>query len=218
MSKIETNTIKPDLSFFENELDNLILSTELESKLDNRIEDIESYMRDNNGEDKSEEEKDQLYHNAQKLHAEYVRELQATKYNLFLNRDQNRFLTNLIMSKLEYDVNTVFFAIEVKNIIESIRKNTDYKNDSDLISYPVDATEITYIYHLISPYKVKGLTKEAYLFSQVLVRIGGISKIFNYYNTANENLKKDIHNWVAAFDPNVIMEGQNVEEVISDVN
>jgi len=212
MSKIETNVIKPELKFIESENEYLILDIESEEKLDSRINSIEEYMSSNNGKGKSDEEKDELYKNAQDLWREYALTLKDTKYNFYLNRPQYNFLTDLILKHIEYDVNTVFFAIELTELL-AMMKTVKYTNDTDLIAIPVNATEITYIYHLISPYKVKGLTKQAYLFAQVLRRIGDISKVFNYYDTSGKNLNGDIQNWVTAFEDGVELENR-VEETV----
>ena len=83
-------------------------------------------------------------------------------------------------------------------------KEIKFTNDTDLIAIPVNATEITYIYHLISKHKVKGLTKDSYTFSKLLLKIGGISKVFNYYEAASKNLSQDIQDWVLTFDDGVI--------------
>lgn len=216
MSKIETNVIKPELKFIENEIENLILDVDFESKLDLGIENVESYINDNNGKGKSEEEKDDLYKKAQEIWREYALTLKETKYNFHLNRTQYNFLTDLILKHIEYDVNTVFFAIELTELL-GVMKSVKYTNDTELISIPVNATEITYIYHLISPYKVKGLTKNAYTFAQVLRRIGDISKVFNYYDTAGKNLNGDIQNWVSTFEDGVDLEKREVETVQGSV-
>lgn len=205
MSNIVTNVVKPEIKFFENETENLVIDAFNETILDGKISAIESYMDNNSGRGKSDEEKDELYKNAQELWKDYTNSLKDAKYNFHLNRPQWKFLTDLILSKLEYDVNTVFFAIELTNLLGSM-KDVKYSNDKDLIAFPVNATEITYIYHLISKHKVKGLTKDSYLFSEVLVRIGNISKVFNYYDTYAKNLSTDIQNWVTAFEEGVIVE------------
>lgn len=205
MSNIVTNVVKPEIKFFENETENLVIDAFNETILDGKISAIESYMDNNSGKGKSDEEKDELYKNAQELWKDYTNSLKDAKYNFHLNRPQWKFLTDLILSKLEYDVNTVFFAIELTNLLGSM-KDVKYSNDKDLIAFPVNATEITYIYHLISKHKVKGLTKDSYLFSEVLVRIGNISKVFNYYDTYAKNLSTDIQNWVTAFEEGVIVE------------
>lgn len=218
MSIIETNVVKPEIRFFENESDHLVIDPFNEAILDSKIDAIEKYMEGNDGKEKSDEEKDSLYKEAQNLWKEYTGSLKDAKYNFHLNRPQWKFLTDLILSKLEYDVNTVFFAIELTDLLGTMR-DVKYTNDKELIAFPVNATEITYIYHLISKHKVKGLTKDSYLFSEVLVRIGSISKVFNYYDTYAKNLSTDIQNWVTAFEEGVIVEkrtknSQDIDAVV----
>ena len=210
MAKIETMVVKPEVTFFENEISNLLISTENEVRLDSQINSIEDYMKTNEGKDKSEQEKDVLYKNAQMMWKEYTDILRNVKYNFHLNRPQWKFLTDLILTKLEYDVNTVFFAIELTNLLASM-KDTKFTDDSQLISFEVDATEITYIYHLISKHKVKGLSKDSYTFANILKRIGDISKVFNYYDTAAKNLSGEIQNWVATFEDGVTVENREQE-------
>jgi hypothetical protein len=202
MENIETKVIKPAVSFFENDTDNLIITLQEESNLDSKIKEIEDFMKNSSGKGKSEQEKDELYLASQKLWGSYSDALKEAKYNFHLNRPQHKFLTDLILTKMEYDVNTVFFAIELTNMLGSM-KEAKYTNDTDLVAFPVNATEITYIYHLISKHKVKGLTKDAYTFSKILLRIGGISKMFNYYEAASKNLSTEIQDWVLTFEDGV---------------
>ena len=202
---IVTNVVKPEIKFFENETENLVIDPINEVILDSKVSAIESYMENNSGKGKTDDEKDELYRVAQDLWKEYTTSLKDAKYNFHLNRNQWKFLTDLILAKLEYDVNTVFFAIELTNLLGTMR-GVKYNSDNELVSFPVNATEITYIYHLISKHKVKGLTKDAYLFSEILVRIGNISKVFNYYDTYAKNLSTDIQNWVTAFEEGVTVE------------
>ena len=204
MSKIETNVVKPSLTFYANETNYTILDGQYENLLDNAIQTIENFMLQS-GEGKTDEEKDALYSEAQNLWNEYANHMKTAKYNFFLNRNQWKFITDLLLSKLEYDVNTVFFAIELTDMLGDMR-NVKYNNDEELKSTPVNATEITYIYHLISKYKVKGLTKESYLFSEILIKIGDISKLFNYYDAVGKNLSTDIQNWVTSFEEGVDFE------------
>jgi hypothetical protein len=205
MEQIETRVVKPAVSFFENEVDNLIITPQEESILDSKIKDIEDYMKNNSGKGKSEQEKDELYKSAQNLWHSYSSSLKNAQYTFHLNRPQHKFLTDLILTKMEYDVNTVFFAIELTDMMGNM-KGAKYTDDNGLVSFSVNATEITYIYHLISKHKVKGLSKDAYLFSQILYRIGRISKMINYYDAAHKNLSGDIQNWVLTFEDGVEME------------
>lgn len=211
MSKIETNVIKPVVNMTVNSTDYRLIDEDVESLLDTNIEEVKSYMIENHGKGKSVEEKDNLYLESQKIWKKYTASLDEAKYNFYLNKDQWKFITDLVLHKLEYDVNTVFFAIELRDLFD-VMKSSKYSGN-EYIPYKVNATEVTYIYHLISKHKVKGLTKDSYLFSEILLLIGNISKIFNYYDTTGKNLAADIQDWVATFEDGVEFESRNkVEE------
>jgi uncharacterized protein YjaG (DUF416 family) len=169
-------------------------------------------MTNNTGRGKSDEEKDEIYAKAQMIWNEYIALLKATKYNLNLDRAQYNFLTDLIVKKLEYDVNTVFIAVELTNLLGTM-KDIKFANDTEVKEFKVDATEITYIYHLIATHKVKGLTKDSYVFADILRRIGEISKVFNYYDTTGKNMAQDVQDWVVLFDESITLEERPVLEV-----
>jgi hypothetical protein len=210
MSNIQTNVQKPDVTFTDKE-NNLysILSYDFENGLDMKIKELADFMVNNTGRGKSNEEKDEIYAKAQMIWNEYIALLKATKYNLNLDRSQYNFLTDLIVKKLEYDVNTVFIAVELTNLLGTM-KDIKFTNDSEVKDFKVDATEITYIYHLIATHKVKGLTKDSYTFADILRRIGEISKVFNYYDTTGKNMAQDVQDWVVLFDESISMEQPQV--------
>jgi len=213
MSNIQTNVQKPDVTFTDKE-NNLytILSYDFENGLDMKIKELAEYMANNTGRGKSDEEKDEIYAKAQMIWNEYIALLKATKYNLNLDRAQYNFLTDLIVKKLEYDVNTVFIAVELTNLLGTM-KDIKFANDTEVKEFKVDATEITYIYHLIATHKVKGLTKDSYVFADILRRIGEISKVFNYYDTTGKNMAQDVQDWVVLFDESITLEERPVLEV-----
>jgi hypothetical protein len=205
MSDIQTNVIKPSVIFTENDIDYKNIGEDFESNLDNKYQAILDFIKNNDGKGKTELEKDSLYKSAQELCIDYTNALKSTKYNFNLNRVQYKFLSDLIQSKLEYDVNTIFLAIELTEILGTMRTDK-FTNDTDSIPFLVDATEITYIYHLIAEHKVKGLTKDTYTFSEILKRIGAVSKVFNYYDTIGKNVATDVLDWVACFEEGVSKE------------
>ena len=211
MSKIETNVIKPQINFTENLIDYILITEEAEKELDIKSQDITNFIDSNDGKGKSDEEKDTLYAQAQEIWTSYKDLLQETKYNFNLNRSQWKFITDLILSKVEYDVNTVFLGLELIDLFEGM-KGTKFVNDYELKTFEVNATEVTYIYHLISTHKIKGLTKDAQTFSQILRKIGDISKVFNYYETLGKNLSGDVQDWVAAFEEGVTREVKNTTQ------
>lgn len=209
-NQIQTHTTKPEVSTTINDIASRLISVESEVNLDTKIAKVEDYMAKNNARGKSNEEKDAAYGAAQSIHKEYLREFLDTKYNFWLNRPQYHFLTELVLTKLEYDVNTVFIAIELTNLMGLMKAKGKYTNDVDVICYEITATELTYVYHLLAKHTVKGLSKQAYTFVEILSRIGELSKIFNYYETANKNLVADITDWVVTFDDSIQVEGQTL--------
>ncbi len=202
--KIETNVVKPETKFEYLGTEYSHINNEQEVSLDSKIETVTQFMKNNSGKGKSPEEQDSLYGESQKLWKDFIATLEATKYNFYLNKDQWKFLTDLIYSKLEYDVNTVFFALELNQVLNEIK--TSKFNNQEILPFAVTATEVTYIYHLIQNHKVKGLGKDSLLFSQILLTIGAISKIFNYYDATGKNLSNDIQDWVLTFEEGVFLE------------
>lgn len=203
--KIETNVVKPETKFEYLGKEYLHIDSEQELLLDSKIDSVNQFMKNNSGKGKESKEQDALYGESQKLWQNFIATLESTKYNFYLNKDQWKFLTDLIYTKLEYDVNTVFFALELNQLLTDI-KSSKYTGN-EIIPFPVTATEVTYIYHLIQNHKVKGLGKDSLLFSQILLTIGAISKIFNYYDATGKNMSNDIQDWVLTFEEGVYMEG-----------
>jgi hypothetical protein len=198
-NKLEVNTVKPELSFSQDENNYRILEMIDEMDLDVLIRSIEDYMVNTNGFGKTEEQKDTDYAHTQSIWKEYQTKLRGVKFNFHLDRAQYGVLTDILLKKLEYDVNTVFIAIELTEMLGSM-SGTKFSDEKEVKSFSVDATEITYIYHLIQNYKVKGLTKEAYTFSKILRRIGEISKIVSYYDANAKRLTDEISRWALSLD------------------
>ena len=203
-NEIETRVVKPEL-FLVTE-DNRILTKEDEKELDDIITSIEDFMSDNSGKGKSEEEKDELYKQSQDMWFDLKKKLEDVKYNFYLNRDEYNYLTDLILEKMEYDVNTIFFAIELGNMLKNMKEKMVFSNDKELKAIEVNTTEMVYTYHLISKHTVKGLKKKSFLFAYILKKIGDVNKIINYYDASIKNLSTEIQDWVASFDDGVEIE------------
>jgi hypothetical protein len=204
---LENNVVKPKITMLFNETEYRLISSEDESNLDTTIEGIEAFITSNDGKGKSETEKDDLYTSAKELWSSLANLLKETHYTFYLNRKQYHFLKDLLEEKLEYDTNTVFIAIELYNMLGQWKETGPKQiNDKDVKGYSADATEITYIYHLISKHKVKGLGTSTFLFSEILRKIGDLSKIISYYDNKAKSLSKEIQDWVVTFDDGIIAE------------
>jgi hypothetical protein len=200
-SQIETNVVKPKMFFKENEQEYNLMDALDEASLDAQITKIRDYVKNNDGRFQPEEYKDKLYAESKKHWEDYANFLRNVKFSLYLNKDQFEYLTDLLVDQMEYDINTIFFAIELTNMLGNWSESETADNDTNLKCYHGNATEITYLYHLISKHKVKGLTNESYRFSEVLRRLDGLSRIINYYDTGAKTMAKEIQDWVADFDP-----------------
>lgn len=209
--QIETNVIKPSLAITENGVAYRLISPDSESQLDAAITEVVEFMKNNHGKGKTEFEKDDLYAHTQMLWNNYASILRDVNFTFYLNRKQFRYVTELLRDKLEYDVNTIFLAIELTNMLGEWATEGSAKDDTTIKGYESDATEITYMYHLIAKHKVKGLGDSSYLFAQVLRKIGEVSKIINYYDTAAKNLSTEIQKWVASFEDEPTIEGETVK-------
>ncbi len=206
--QIETNVVKPEISTFLNETLYRIIEIDNELELESSIHSIEEYLKSTNGEGRTEEDKDQCFGIATERYKKYTSILKGLKMNFWVNRPQFKFLTDLILLKLEYDVDDVFIAIELTNLMAEV-KNTKFTNDIEVKSIKVDPTEITKIYHLIAKHKVKGLSADAYSFSRILRRIGEIAKIVRYYDNKAKEMSESIKNWA-------VSSLSQVSEVVSD--
>lgn len=198
--QLENHVIKPSMSFFEGDSEYRIMPFMSEMSLDSKILEIESFMQNNHGFGKSEFEKDELYEQAKKLWATFTSEFKQVVYTFYLNRKQYHYLLDLLKDKIEYDVNTVFFGIELVKMLGQWEESGAGENDKTVKGYLADATETTYMYHIIAKHKIKGLNSSTHRFSEILLKIGEISKIVSYYDTHAKNLSKQIQEWVASFD------------------
>lgn len=197
---LENHVIKPAVSIFENNTEYRLMPFMSELSLDSKIAEIENFMKNNNGFGKSEFEKDELYEKAKGLWHSFTKEFKEVAYTFYLNRKQYHYLLDLLKDKLEYDVNSVFFAIELVKLLGEWEESGAGENDKSLKGYLADATETTFMYHLLAKHKVKGLSSSTHRFSEILLKIGEISKIVSYYDTHAKALSKEIQDWVASFD------------------
>jgi hypothetical protein len=200
-TQVETNVVKPRTSFKENNQEYLILNSIDEATLDTQIHEIESFIKSHDGRFQSDEYKDSLYAQSKKLWEDYANFLRNVNFSFYLNKNQFDYLTDLLIEGLEYDVDTIFFAIELTNMLGEWNNIQISDGDIELKSFQADAIEITYIYHLISKHKVVGLTESSYRFAEVLRRLKEVHRVISYYDTAAKTMAKEIQDWVAGFEP-----------------
>ncbi len=208
-TEYETHVVKPDVNFMIGDQAMRIISIEDEFYLDGKINELQEFTDNNHGLGKSEQEKDELYFTAQTTWRQMVERLKSMKYSFYLNRKQYQFLTNLLISKLEYTVDTVFYAIELTEMLGNWETSKDKsESDTKVQCYTADCTDITYMYHLIAKHTVKGLTNDTYRFTEILKIIGKISKVVSYFDEKCKSWNKDIQDWASTFYSGIFVDGK----------
>lgn len=197
--KIEVNTVKPRISFAAENQEYRLLTLSDEVKLDKHIESLREYMKTTTGFGKSEEQKDMDYAFVQNMWKDYRSDLQNIKFKFYLNRRQYTLLTDILLKRLDYDVDNIFIAIDLTDLLKSM-SGSKFENDTELKYFDSTATETTFIYHLVKNYKVRGLTKEAFTFADIITRIADISKLVSYYDSHAKILTDEISKWALSLD------------------
>ena len=134
-----------------------------------------------------------------------------------MNRPQFNFLSDLLSKNMEYDINTIFFVIELKKAFENwaVTETGDkFTNDDEAKEFEIGAIDLEYLWQLVSTHKVKGLSKSTYLFAQVVRRMMELRTISLYYDSEGKRLSKSIQEWVASFEVQPANE-ISMEETIS---
>ncbi len=204
----ENNVEKPNCSFTEYEQTFRIIPLEDEIAIDEHLIKIQNYINNNHGFGQAEGQKDILYIEAQQLYKNLATKFKSIDYTLFLNRKEYTYLTTLINTKLEMDVDTLYYALELVGCLEGWKSNKEkYSSDNELHSYNMNPTDVIYLDHLLSKNKVVGLTNDTYIFINILRKIIFISKYIRYVDSEIKYYQTEIQDWVATFD-GVLIEGK----------
>lgn len=201
---------RPRLSMEVNGTKHDFLAEEQAQGIEDKINEARAFMKDNTKKGLSEDEKVELYGEVKGMWDEVANRLNGAQFGLILKRPEYNYMTSLLMDKMEYDVNLLFYAIELVGMLKRMRDTKNdfkYKNDVDPLTYHLNATDITYLYHVLQEHKVKGLTEKSLIFAEIIRRIGDISKIFGYYDSLSKDLSTEIQDWTVTLDEDV-----NVEE------
>jgi hypothetical protein len=214
VDKFESIAEKPNFSLKINNNDYRILKEEDENWIDDKVSEMRVFMKNNDGEGKTSAEKDELYREVQEIWGELGGpdgKISKIEYGFILTRPQYNHLIGLLRDKVEYDVNTIFFAIELTNFLGKTVQENEFEDDHTPLVFDINATDMTYLYTCLSQHKSKGLTKKTYTFAEIIRRIGDISKVINHLDSNSKDLSTEIQNWASCLDDGVSMEGESVK-------
>ena len=211
---------KPNLNFTTKDGKQVrILSKEDEEYLEQSYNEMLQFMRDNHATGLSGAEQDDLYTKLQiswnEVSGKNGGRLNDVSFSLVLHRNEFKYLYDLLKNKIEYDVDTIFYGMELLEMLDDMKKSGDYENDDQGIAFKMNPIDIHYLYHIISKQTVKGLNTQAFNFSEVIKRIALSSNIFNHYKQNFDNIAKAIQLWVASLEEGVaIKEGDPIYQMI----
>ena len=203
---------KPDLTFKAKNGENLrILSTEDEKFLEEKYKEIIDFMVDNHSQKHEEEVKNNLYGQLQEMWLTVsgkTGKMNDISFNLILYRDEYKYILDLLRNKIEYNVDTVFYGLELEKMIKQMIEEDKFEEEEQAKGFIMTSTDIYYLYHLLSTHTVKGLSRQSYLFAEIIKRIALSSNVFNHYKSKYDNLSKAIQMWVASLDEDGIIIGE----------
>ena len=210
---------KPE--FFYEDKDNKVrlISTDDEDYLEGTYTEMIEFMRTNHNQAASDKEKDELYGKLQEMWNEVSGKnggkLNEVSFSLVLYRKEYNYLLSLIRDKFEYDADTIFYGLELQNLLKNMSDNSKFNGDHDAKGFIMTPVDVHYLYNLISKITVKGLGEKSIYFANIIQRIAMTSRVFNYYKEKYTNLAKAIQFWVASLDKGVtIPETDNAYKLI----
>jgi len=186
-----------------------IISEENEKYLDESYDKILTHLRENHDQNASSDEKDKMYGDAiamwNEVSSKSRGKLNDISFDLVLHRKECQYLGDLLHNKLEYNVDTVFYAIELKNLVDELLR-TKFDSDEQAVGVTMTLVDVQYLYHIISAMTVKGLGKSTFMYATIITRIGDSSRVFNYYKTRFDALHAAISYWGASLDKGVALD------------
>ena len=183
---------------------------ELQSILDKAHDIITAPMPSTNS------EKDVAYAEYKETMISYGRTLGEVLYTFGLVEAEYKLLRNAICKELEYNRQDLFIAIVTKeNFFDKIESRSGWTQNKfsakdGLEKFPIDIHDTTRISHLLSEYKVKGLTTSALTYANIVRKIGDISKVFEHFNQLGEAMSERGGNWVQG-----LSEEETAQEIAS---
>jgi len=163
-----------------------------------------------------EEDKDKIYGIAEYLFNNFQSRLNDMSFSFDLTRGEWKFLFNSLFHKIEYDQNEVFQVNELRekyldNVIETVKSLDKSMEDIPTV---VGVDYLIILYHIISKYKVKGISSEYYAYIGLLKKIAERIKLYNAYNVWIQRLSSDFQLWGGGLSVDEeILNGSGMSEV-----
>jgi hypothetical protein len=176
-----------------------VISKEDAEKSDELLDKIENFLKDNKeAGKKDDDEKTKLYGEVKELWGELSNHINNIGFNFHINDEEYRLMKKYIINKCEYDHQTVFMGVQLKEDF-FVRAENHRKNGEPI---QVTCNETVLIHHLFENggFNVKGLHAEAYAYRNIMTAIGNVNKYYNELDVASKRAGDEINNWVQGLD------------------
>lgn len=172
-----------------------IITKEDAEKASQLLESIENFIDTNkDASSLDEKEKAKLYGEAKELWKELSSHINNIGFVFNLNDDEYKLLKKFILGTCNYDHQTVFMGVQLKE--DFLKRAEAHRKEGKPVL--VTCSETILIHHLFTTggFTVKGLDARAYDFRNIMTAIGDINKIYGELDTSSKRAGDDINNWV----------------------
>ncbi len=181
------STINPDFS---------LINEETKTAIDEKEKEIYTFLNENNDfKSYTESEKDERFQNVISKQNELKDLIKTCKINLSLNGLEINFLENKLHSNIDYDYETIFYAVHLKkhllNNLPSVKASDDFK----LFETLVLLSDCVLLQHILTKLTVKGLNKSSLAFANICKKLSDVIVLYNFYENISMRLSKSIQEW-----------------------
>ncbi len=197
------NSQLPQNPYFEGNPFGDVVALDDEQKLliTNKKEELLSLIENNKDlvalQNLSENEKDKLFSQSEKMLTDYIDILRKLKFNFPINKDEHKCMEQVISDKLEYDVNDLFLALRLKFDFLNKIGGLKYKND-ELRVLALNVDTVAILFHLLQKHKVKGLSHQSMVFAMLIRKLGEIKKESYNFEEEYKSLASIRNGWTAS--------------------
>ena len=173
-----------------------VISTEDAEKADSLFDKIEKFLEDNKEAGKSNDEdvKTKLYGEVKGIWKELSNHINNIGFIFNVNDDEYKLLRSYIFNKCEYDHQSVFMGVQLKE--DFFKRAEIHRKENEPIL--ITCNETVLLHHLLENggMSVKGLDTKAYNLRNILTAIGNINKHYNELDVASKRAGGEINDWV----------------------
>ena len=170
------------------------ISDESKKEIEDKVTEIETYIKDNQLFDSyTEEEKDKKYEFLDSMNNQLKGMIRNAKYKIILNGNELNQIKDWVRRDCEYDSQLVFYGIHLDATFLSRYNESLIALNEYVIEFIGGETIL--LYELLGKMKLTGLKEKSYMFASTLRKLSETTKIYNHYDNVSAMTFKQIAEW-----------------------